>query len=105
MTFKHPEVWKDVSGYDGLYEVSDLGRMRVPGTDFIFSTGPTSSGCYRRVSLHKAGVRSGRDFHRLIADAFLPPRPSPKHEVRHLDGDKFNNAVWKILHGKSWTHL
>jgi hypothetical protein len=53
---------------------------------------------YPSVRVTLAGKRVRYAVHSLVASAFLPPRPSPRHEVRHLDGDKLNphadNLAW-----------
>ncbi len=59
---------------------------------------PNSDG-YMRVRLVVAGRRKHVFVHKLVAQAFLPNRPSPTHEIRHLDGDKNNNAAGNLLWG------
>lgn len=54
---------------------------------------------YLRVRLVHDGRRVVRLVHVLVAQAFLPPRPSPNHEVRHLDGDKMNNSAANLAWG------
>ncbi len=45
------------------------------------------------------GKRKAHLVHRLVADLYLPPRPTPKHEIRHLDGNKENNDVFNLAWG------
>lgn len=55
---------------------------------------------YRSVRLTVGnGTRKRIMVHRLIAETFLGPRPSPQHEVRHLDGDRSNNAASNLAWG------
>lgn len=54
---------------------------------------------YPSVRLTMGGERKRTVVHRLVALHFLGPRPSPEHEVRHLDGDKTNNAVQNLAWG------
>lgn len=54
---------------------------------------------YLSVRLVINGKRKRFLVHRLVAHAFLPPCPSPLHEVRHLDGDKLNNAASNLAWG------
>jgi len=83
------EVWKPVVGYEGLYEVSDQGRVKGP-KGFV-KPKPTNRG-YIRTELWQSGTRWRPSLHRLVAEHFIPnPRQCP--QVNHKDGDKTNNAV------------
>lgn len=90
------EQWKDVVGYEGIYQVSDHGRVkrvaRGPSTypGRILSPTHNSSG-YVIVPLCQGGKQVGKCVHRLVAEAFLGPAPSPKHEANHKDGNKDDN--------------
>lgn len=85
------ENWKDVKGYEGLYAVSDKGRVKnllnnrhLVGTD---------NGCgYRKVELRGKGKPKKAYIHRLVAVAFLG-EAEPKVEVNHKDGNPGNNAA------------
>ncbi|WP_407641233.1 HNH endonuclease signature motif containing protein [Aurantiacibacter spongiae] len=59
---------------------------------------PNADG-YPSVRLTINGKRSRLAVHRLVAREYLSPRPSPAHEVRHLDGDKTNNSVENLAWG------
>jgi hypothetical protein len=59
---------------------------------------PNADG-YPSVRLMINGKRKRIAVHRLVARDFLPSRPSPVHEVRHLDGDKTNPAAWNLAWG------
>jgi hypothetical protein len=85
------EVWKDVVGYEGRYEVSSLGRLRGPRTT---TKGIPGSRGYYQVFLREKGARAGKtkNIHVLVAEAFLGPRPDGMH-VCHADGDKSNNTL------------
>lgn len=54
---------------------------------------------YLSVRLVIEGRRRRFLVHRLVAASYLPPRPSPVHEIRHLDGNKRNNAAWNLAWG------
>jgi hypothetical protein len=101
------------------YEVSDHGRVRRaapgPGTmpGKILNPSPDHHG-YPSVWLMERGKRIPRKVHKLVADAFLGPKPSPLHEVAHWDNDRSNprlsNLRWatkkenhadKLRHGTS----
>lgn len=84
------ESWLSVKGYEGLYEVSDLGNVRRVGGKFL-SPKPGKLG-YKIVSLHMNGYSKKYLVHRLVAEAFIP-NPEDKSYVNHLDGNKTNNRV------------
>ena len=83
------EIWKDVVGYEGLYEVSNLGRVRRDGK--ILKPTKIKNG-YLYVGLHKNGIQKTVRVHRLVASAFIP-NPQNLPCVNHKDEDKTNNAV------------
>jgi hypothetical protein len=91
------EIWKDVVGYEGLYQVSNLGRVRSFGFD-KWHKGKIIKGCfdgkkkYLFVSLHKEGKSKGFNIHRLVATAFIP-NPNNLPQVNHKDENKENNCV------------
>ena len=97
---KESEIWKDVAGFEGLYQVSDkgnvysVGQKRVQGRKRggrMLKPGHTSRG-YLQVNLHKNGKRKTRTVHRLVAETFLP-NPNGLSQVNHRDEDKDNNNV------------
>lgn len=97
------EIWKDVVGYEGLYQVSNLGQVRTVGrTDCrghyykskLLSTEIMKKG-YPRVSLCSYGKIVKRMIHRLVAETFIP-NPNNLPEVNHKDGDKSNNSVLNL---------
>lgn len=85
------EVWKDIEGYEGLYQVSNLGRVKRVTTGRILK-GMVSGSGYIQVDLSKQGATSKKLIHRLAAQAFIP-NPENKLEVNHIDEDKTNNKV------------
>lgn len=81
------EEWRFAGrGPYAVYEVSNLGRVRNRGRILKGAT----NGRYRVVYMHPLAHRRVDE---LVAAAFLPPRPSPAHEVRHIDGDPGNNRA------------
>lgn len=88
------EKWKDVDGYDGLYKVSTLGRVK--GKYRIKSQQDNGKG-YLMVRLNKNGESRWHLVHRLVAKAFIE-NPQNKPTVNHIDGNrknnKFNNLEW-----------
>lgn len=91
------EIWKDIQGYEGKYQVSNYGRVKsLIGTnqkprEKILTPGVNPQG-YLHVSLCVNRRMKGYRVHRLVAEEFIP-NPENKKEVNHIDGDKKNNTV------------
>lgn len=116
------EIWKEVAGFDGIYKVSNFGQILVSecvrftskgrsrrfGAKLLRST-PTSPKGYPWVILCHPKTRERRHvpIHILVAETFFGPKPSPKHEVNHKDGNKRNtnveNLEW-LSHSDNCTH-
>lgn len=90
-THSPTEQWRDVPDYEGLYQVSDQGRVLKCQTGRIFKAEPKVSR-YPLVQLEKDGVRKGHRVHRLVARAFLGECPQ-NMVVNHIDGNRQNNRV------------
>lgn len=96
------EVWKDVKGYEGLYQVSNLGRVKSLGFDKwhkgrILKPAFDSKGNYLFVGLHKDGKVTQRNVHRLVAESFIP-NPNSLPCVNHINeiktDNRSNNLEW-----------
>lgn len=103
------EVWKDIFGYEGFYQVSNLGRVKSldriikykpsktrgeyeAKTNGKISTQHKNIDGYIRVDLCKDGKHKSSLVHRLVALHFIP-NPGMLNQVNHIDGDKTNNYV------------
>lgn len=104
------EVWKQIKGYEGLYEVSNTGRVKsvarvvntsdnraLPIKEKILTL--HASKCDKKhprpmfhVELWKNNKREVPFIHRLVAQAFIP-NPDNKPQINHIDGDRRNNNV------------
>lgn len=90
------EIWKPVVGYEGLYEVSNKGRLKriapARGTQIghIFRPSPDKKGYLRTRITNADGKGRSVKMHRLVAEAFHN-NPNKFPEVNHIDTDKLNN--------------
>lgn len=94
------EIWKDIAGYEGLYQVSNLGRVKSLERDTKRARPQhiqerilkQRNGEYLMVYLADAGKYEARLVHRLVAQAFIS-NPDNKPIVNHIDGNKYNNRA------------
>lgn len=89
------EYWRDVIGFEGLYSVSSLGRVK--GREKILKPSDNGKG-YMTVCLYKDGKSYRKYIHRLVAEAFIP-NPDNKPQIDHIDTVKTNNSVENLR----WT--
>ena len=90
------EIWKDVVGFEGLYQVSNMGNVkslnwRNTGCAKNLWLKPHNKG-YLQVELAKSGNKKCYVVHRLVASAFIP-NPLNYPQVNHKDENKHNNCV------------
>lgn len=93
---KEVEDWRPVVGYEGLYEVSDWGRVRSLkyGKERILYQYLTTANYYL-VALSKNGKVRRFGVHRLVATAFIP-NPDKKPQVDHISGVRTENFAWNL---------
>lgn len=108
------EIWKDIKGYDGLYQISSFGRVKRTDRKITVNSPHKGtyiktwkgrilkpiSGVYLRVDLCKKNKTKRVLIHRLVAETFLPNINS-KPQVNHVDGNKHNN----ILSNLEWVSI
>lgn len=89
------EIWKDIEGYEGLYQVSDLGNVRslkFSGGNKVKLLKQNTNQGYKQVTLCKNGKMKTCKVHRLVAMAFIS-NPNNYKEVNHKDENPSNNDV------------
>ena len=98
------EEWRDIAGYEGKYQVSNLGNVRSVDRTFINTCGVTVTrkgtvlkpnphrDGYLKVTMHKGGRGNVTVIHRCVANAFIPNEKNLP-QVNHKDGNKQNNTV------------
>ena len=98
------EIWKPIEGYEGLYEVSNYGRIKsiigfngheyVKRNKILKNSRQNAKSSYYRsvVNLCKNKKAKTYKVHRLVARAFIP-NPNNYPEVNHIDGNPLNNRV------------
>lgn len=99
------EIWKDIVGYEGLYQVSNLGRVKslkrkvYAGRgkmrwqyERILSNKKENGNGYKIVNLFKNGKGKNKYIHRLVAESFLENQNNLP-QINHKDENKSNNCV------------
>ncbi|WP_341258240.1 NUMOD4 motif-containing HNH endonuclease [Gordonia malaquae] len=100
------EQWRPVLGFEGLYQVSDRGRVRSLDRTIVQSNGTTRTfkgqvlrqvrmNAYMTVGLSHAGRGFRRTVHRLVLESFVGPRPDGM-EACHNDSDGTNNHLQNL---------
>lgn len=88
-----PVVWKPVLGFEGLYEISSLGKVRNKSGEILKQRiKRTKCTCYKTVDLWRDGRYFKKYIHRMIAEAFIP-NPENFPMVNHKDEDGTNNDI------------
>lgn len=102
---KDVEIWKDIPGYEGLYQVSNLGRVKSLPKEWVNGIGKIIShngkilkgglnGGYKHVTFSIDGNRKTYKVHQLMAMAFLNHKPcGMKLVIDHIDNDRSNNKL------------
>lgn len=91
------EIWLPVVGYEGLYEDSNMGRVKSlnylhTGAERILKTGKDSKG-YLQVKLCKDGIQKSHKVHRLVMTSFKPDLFADQYQINHRNCNKEDNRV------------
>jgi hypothetical protein len=95
------EIWKDVIGYEGIYQVSNLGRIKRISKNHLcnlryqgeYYLKPLDNGKgYLRMKLSNNGSSKRVMLHRIIAEAFIN-NPENKKVINHINGNKKDNRI------------
>lgn len=86
------EIWKDIKGYEGLYKISNMGRVYSLLTEKFLKPGINNQTKYKAVVLYNKGKTITKKIHRLIAEHFIP-NPENKSFIDHIDGNRQNNSI------------
>lgn len=100
------EIWKDIEGYEGLYQVSNMGRIKslerykenhgkLQKVEEKIKTINIKNSGYQFVQLYKNNKYKNLMVHRLVAQAFIP-NVNNKPQINHIDGNKLNNNVTNL---------
>lgn len=105
------ETWRDIPGWEGLYQASSLGRIKRLPLSFIYSDGQkhfypekiytlsVAGNGYKMVTFRRPGGEQQKVYvHRLVAETFIE-KPDGCNVVNHLDADKTNNRIDNL----EWT--
>jgi len=99
------ELWMDISGYVGIYQISSRGRVKrlstiihresqgdFIGKEMIMKAHVTPKG-YARIRLQTNNIGKNFFIHSLVANAFLPSPPNDRYQVNHKNGRKLENYI------------
>ncbi len=92
------EIWKDVVGYEGLYQISNLGNIKSFKRNYegILLNPKTDKDGYKEIGIRDAtGRRFFKRMHRLVAEAFII-NPNNYKVINHKDNNPANNNVENI---------
>lgn len=90
------EIWKDIIGYEGVYQISSFGRVKSlhnkAGIKELIMKPHKKYNGYYQIRLKNKGTEKDFSIHRLVALHFIP-NPENKPQVNHLNEDKSDNRV------------
>ena len=90
------EIWKDIEGYEGLYQVSNQGNVKSLKRKYVLADKilipRIDTDGYALVNLSKHNKKTTFKIHRLVAETFIP-NPDNLPEINHKDENKLNNKA------------
>lgn len=90
------EPWKDIEGFEGLYQISMKGNVRsIKGKNPKILKPYKNGTGYLKVDLRKNNERYQKQVHRIVAETFIP-NTEGKTEVNHINGDKTDNRYFNL---------
>lgn len=93
------EIWKDIKGYEGLYQISSYGNVRsLPRQKTkggLLSKAKNGRNGYYFVNLYANGIGKRYFVHKLVAQAFIP-NPKNKPQINHKNGNKLDNYATNL---------
>lgn len=102
------EIWKDVIGYEGFYQVSNLGRVKTLGNNKFnkekIMKSTISDNGYFRIGLIKDNYQKRYFVHRLVAESFIENFENKK-QVNHINGIKTDNNVENLEWNTSFENM
>lgn len=105
--FNMEEIWKDIKGFEGFYQISNKGRLAsfYRGVFHILSN-KNSKGGYFSVVLHgDKGKRKYTRIHRLVYETFVGEIPKgKKYHIHHINGNKQDNRLENLIYLSSSEH-
>ena len=90
--YLYMENWKSIQGYEGIYEVSDLGNIKTLKTGIITNGWTHNKYGHKKVRLYKNKIPKDYYLHRLVAIAFMPNIKNKPH-INHIDNNPANNKA------------
>jgi len=105
-SFYEDEIWKDIKGYEGIYQVSSHGRVKSLDRDILYQNGEIhrmkgkirvggkDTDGYKQMNLSNDTLCVTKKTHQLVFEAFVGDRAGKI--INHIDGDKTNNAYWNL---------
>lgn len=88
------EIWRSIPNYEGLYEISNFGRVKSLKRNIIRKAHPDGSG-YLKIDLYKNNIQKTFKIHRLVAIVFIKNLEGYT-QVNHIDGNILNNKVTNL---------
>lgn len=105
------EQWRPISGYEGIYEISDLGRIRsLHGGRVRILAGSSAGKGYRKIRLCRSASWEDRYVHDVVLTEFVGPRPAgadAAHGNGTRDDNRLTNLRWASRsenHADKWLH-